>query len=530
MLVGTLRTTARRYTLCFQRKFAPLRGLRGLLRTHPAIPARSTTGPGVRNEGLAQTNMKEVFKMATATTVMEPNVKISATKLLINNQWVNSVSGKTFPTINPSTGEVITQVAESDAADVDKAVAAARAAFDKGPWRKMSASQRGVLMNKLADLIEKHADELAQLEALDNGKPYAVAKGADVPLTVACYRYYAGWADKNQGKTIPINGNYFCYTKHEPVGVVGQIIPWNFPMLMQAWKLGPALATGCTVVLKPAEQTPLTALRIGELILEAGFPPGVVNLMSGYGPTAGAAIARHMDVDKVAFTGSTEVGHLIMKAAAETNLKRVTLELGGKSPNIVFADADMEKAIEGAHFALFFNQGQCCCAGSRLFVEEKCYDEFVEKSVARAKKRTVGNPFDKKTEQGPQVDQDQFNKVMSYIDVGKKEKAKLVAGGNRVGDKGYFIEPTVFADVKDDMKIAQEEIFGPVMAILKFKDVNEVAERANKSMYGLAAAVWTKDISKAHAIADSVRAGTVWVNCYDVFANYTEVKTVTIKL
>jgi len=491
--------------------------------------------------------------MATATTVMEPNVKISATKLLINNQWVNSVSGKTFPTINPSTGEVITQVAESDAADVDKAVAAARAAFDKGAWKKMSASQRGVLMNKLADLIEKNADELAQLEALDNGKPYAVAKAADVPLTVACYRYYAGWADKNQGKTIPVNGNYFCYTKHEPVGVVGQIIPWNFPMLMQAWKLGPALATGCTVVLKPAEQTPLTALRIGELMLEAGFPPGVVNILPGYGPTAGAAIARHMDVDKVAFTGSTEVGHLIMKAAAETNLKRVTLELGGKSPNIVFADADMDQAIEGAHFALFFNQGQCCCAGSRLFVEDKCYDEFVEKSVARAKKRTVGNPFDKKTEQGPQVDLDQFNKVMSYIDAGKKEHAKLVAGGNRVGDKGYFIEPTVFSDVKDDMKIAKEEIFGPVMAILKFKDLEEVTERANKSMYGLAAAVWTKDITKAHAIADGVRAGTVWVNCYDVFdagapfggfkqsgigrelgeyglSNYTEVKTVTIKL
>jgi len=370
---------------------------------------------------------------------------------------------------------------------------------------------------------------------------------------VACYRYYAGWADKNQGKTIPVNGNYFCYTKHEPVGVVGQIIPWNFPMLMQAWKLGPALATGCTVVLKPAEQTPLTALRIGELMLEAGFPPGVVNILPGYGPTAGAAIARHMDVDKVAFTGSTEVGHLIMKAAAETNLKRVTLELGGKSPNIVFADADMDQAIEGAHFALFFNQGQCCCAGSRLFVEEKCYDEFVEKSVARAKKRTVGNPFDKKTEQGPQVDQDQFNKVMSYIDAGKKEHAKLVAGGNRVGNKGYFIEPTVFSDVQDDMKIAKEEIFGPVMAILKFKDIEEVTERANKSMYGLAAAVWTKDITKAHAIADGVRAGTVWVNCYDVFdagapfggfkqsgigrelgeyglSNYTEVKTVTIKL
>jgi len=490
--------------------------------------------------------------MATAT--MQPNVKIGPTKLLINGKWVDSASGKTFPTVNPSTGEVITQVAESDAADVDKAVGAARAAFEKGPWRrKITASGRGVLMNKLADLIEKHADELAQLEALDNGKPAHIARVADLTLTIACYRSYAGWADKIEGKTIPVNGPYFSYTKHEPVGVVGQIIPWNFPLLMQAWKLGPALAAGCTVVMKPAEQTPLTALRVGELIMEAGFPEGVVNILPGYGPTAGAAIARHMDVDKVAFTGSTEVGHLIMKAAAETNLKRVTLELGGKSPNIVFADADMEQAIEGSHQALFFNQGQCCCAGSRLFVEEKAYDEFVEKSVARAKSRTVGNPFDKSTEQGPQVDQDQFDKVMGYIDSGKKEKATLATGGGRVGDKGYFIEPTVFTDVQDDMKIAREEIFGPVMTILKFKDMDEVVERANKTMYGLAAAVWTRDIGKAHAIADSVRAGTVWVNCFDVFdagapfggfkqsglgrelgeyalSNYTEVKTVTVKL
>jgi aldehyde dehydrogenase (NAD+) len=488
-----------------------------------------------------------------ATTAFQPEIKLGPTKLLINGKWLNSTSGKTFPTVNPSTGDVITQVAESDAADVDKAVAAARVAFDKGPWRKMSASQRGRLMNKLADLVEKYADELAQLEALDNGKPAHIARAADVNLTMACYRYYAGWADKIQGKTIPVNGRYFCYTKHEPVGVVGQIIPWNFPLLMQAWKLGPALAAGCTVVMKPAEQTPLTALRVGELIMEAGFPEGVVNILPGYGPTAGAAIARHFDVDKVAFTGSTEVGHLIMKAAAETNLKRVTLELGGKSPNIVFADADMDEAIEGSHQALFFNQGQCCCAGSRLFVEEKCYDEFVEKSVARAKKRTVGNPFDKTTEQGPQVDQDQFDKVMSYIDSGKQEKANLATGGKRVGDKGYFIEPTVFTDVRDDMKIAREEIFGPVMTILKFKDMSEVIERANKTMYGLAAAVWTKDITKAHAIADGVRAGTVWVNCFDVFdaaapfggfkqsgigrelgeyslSNYSEIKTVTIKL
>ena len=317
------------------------------------------------------------------TQPQKHEIPISATKLLINNRWIPSASGKTFATINPSTGEEICQIAEADRADVDKAVAAARAAFEHGPWRKATASERGRLLHRLADLIETHADELARLEALDNGKPVAVARVVDVPKTVGCYRYFAGWADKIQGKTIPIDGNYFCYTRHEPVGVVGQIIPWNFPMLMQAWKLGPALATGNTVVLKPAEQTPLTALRVGELIVEAGFPEGVVNLLPGYGPTAGAAIANHMDVDKVAFTGSTEVGHLIMEAAAKSNLKRVTLELGGKSPNIVFADADMDQAIEGAHFALFFNQGQCCCAGSRLFVEQKVYDQFVEKSSAR---------------------------------------------------------------------------------------------------------------------------------------------------
>jgi aldehyde dehydrogenase (NAD+) len=490
---------------------------------------------------------------AVLSSPPETPVAVSATKLLINGQWINSESGKTFATINPATGKEICQVSEADSADVNKAVKAARAAFDNGPWRKMSGSERGRLLNKLADLIEKNADELARLESLDNGKPFAVAKAADLSLTVACYRYYAGWADKLQGKTIPVNGDYFSYTRHEPIGVVGQIIPWNFPLLMQAWKLAPALATGNTVVMKPAEQTPLSALRVGELILEAGFPAGVVNLLPGYGPTAGAAIAKHMDVDKVAFTGSTEVGHLIMEAAAKSNLKRVTLELGGKSPNIVFADANMDEAIEGSHFALFFNQGQCCCAGSRLFVEEKAYDEFVEKSVARAAKRTVGNPFDPATEQGPQVDQEQFNKVMGYIDAGKSEGATLLHGGKRVGTEGYFIEPTVFGDVKDNMKIAEEEIFGPVMSIIKFKSMDEVIARANQTIYGLAAAVWTRDIGKAHAIANSVRAGTVWVNCYDVFdaaapfggfkqsgigrelgeyglQQYTEVKTVTVKL
>ena len=492
-----------------------------------------------------------------ATVLTEPQttqVPIKQTKILINNKWVESVSGKTFETLNPATGEPLAKVAEADAADVDLAVKAARKAFhSKSPWRRMSASERGKLIGRLADLMEKNADELATLESLDNGKPRHVARAADLPLSIACYRYYAGWADKIQGKTIPISGDYFCYTRHEPVGVVGQIIPWNFPLLMQAWKLGPALAAGNTVILKVAEQTPLSALRVGELILEAGFPEGVVNILPGYGPTAGGAIARHMDVDKVAFTGSTEVGHLIMKAAAETNLKRVTLELGGKSPNIVFADSDLDQAVEGSHFALFFNQGQCCCAGSRVFVEEKIYDEFVERSTDRAKRRTVGDPLDKKTEQGPQVDSEQFTKVLGYVESGKKEGAKLMCGGERVGDRGYFVAPTVFADVSDEMKIAQEEIFGPVMSILKFKDMDDLVDRANKSMYGLAAAVWTRDITKAHHIANNVRAGTVWVNCYDVFdaaapfggfkqsgigrelgeyglQQYCEIKTVTVKL
>jgi aldehyde dehydrogenase (NAD+) len=483
----------------------------------------------------------------------DSQVAVSATKLLINNRWIASESGKTFATINPSTGEEICQVAEADSADVEKAVKAARTAFERGPWRKTLASERGRLLNRLADLIEKNADELARLESLDNGKPVSVAKAVDVAATVACYRYFAGWADKVQGKTIPIDGDYFCYTRPEPVGVVGQIIPWNFPMLMQAWKLAPALATGNTVVMKPAEQTPLSALRIGELIVEAGFPEGVVNLLPGFGPTAGAAIARHMDVDKVAFTGSTEVGHLIMEAAAKSNLKRVTLELGGKSPNIVFADTVLDEAVEGAHFGLFFNQGQCCCAGSRVFVEEKIYDQFVEKSSARARKRTVGDPFDPKTEQGPQVDQSQFDKVMGYIESGRSDGATLVCGGERVGERGYFIQPTVFSDVQDNMKIAKEEIFGPVMSIIPFKSVDEVVERANRTDYGLAAAVWTRDIKKAHAIANSVRAGTVWVNCYNVLdtrapfggfkqsgigrelgeyglQQYTELKTVIVKL
>jgi aldehyde dehydrogenase (NAD+) len=445
-----------------------------------------------------------------------PDVAITATQLLIDNRWVPSETGETFATINPSTGEEICTVAAAGAVDVDHAVRAARRAFESGPWGKMNASERGKLLYRLADLIERHSDELARLEALDNGKPVALAKRVDVAKAVACYRYFAGWADKIQGKTIPIDGRYFCYTRHEPVGVVGQIIPWNYPMLMQAWKLAPALATGNTVVLKPAEETPLSALRIGELILEAGFPEGVVNIVPGLGPTAGAAIASHMDIDKVAFTGSTETGRLILAAAARSNLKRVTLELGGKSPNIIFADTDLDEAVEGAHIGIFSNQGQVCCAGSRVFVEDSIYDRFLEKSVARAQSRVLGDPFDQKIDQGPQVNQAQFEKVLGYIESGKAEGAHLACGGERFGKQGYFIQPTVFSGVEDGMKIAREEIFGPVMSVLRFSDAAEVIERANDTVYGLSAGVWTRDIRKATAVANGIRAGTVWVNCYNV--------------
>ena len=429
-------------------------------------------------------------------------------QLLINNKWVESSAGRRFATINPATGEEICQVAEADAADVNLAVAAARAAFESRGWRRMAAAERGKLLYRLADLMEKHIDELAQLESVDNGKPLRESRRVDLPLAIACYRYFAGWADKIQGRTIPISGNYFCYTRHEPVGVVAQIIPWNFPLMMQAWKLAPALAAGNTVILKPAEQTPLSALRVGELIVEAGFPAGVVNILPGFGPTAGAALAAHMQVDKIAFTGSTEVGHLIMEAAAKSNLKRVTLELGGKSPNIVFADADMDDAVEGAHAGIFFNQGQSCVAGSRVYVEEKIYDEFVTRSAERAQERKIGDPLDMRTEQGPQVDQAQFDRIMSYVAIGVNEGARLVCGGERVFDRGYFIRPAVFADVADSMRIAREEIFGPVMSILRFKTMREVIERANDTDFGLAAAVWTKDISKANTVANGVRAGS----------------------
>lgn len=477
--------------------------------------------------------------------------KIRQTNMLINGKWVESRSGKRFQTINPVNETVIAEVAEGDPADVDAAVKAARTAFETGPWSKMDARDRGRLMNKLADLMEANLDELAALESLDNGKPIIDARAADLPLSIDCIRYYAGWADKLTGDTIPIRGNYFCYTRREPVGVVGQIIPWNFPLLMAAWKWGPALAAGCTIIMKPAEQTPLTCLRLAELAQEAGIPDGVINVVPGYGAT-GAAMVKHPGIDKIAFTGHFETAQRIMVDAAPT-LKRLTFELGGKSPNVVFADADLDAAVAGAEFGLFFNQGQCCCAGSRLFVEQSVHDKFVDKMLTSAKARRLGDPFDPNTTQGPQVDSDQFNKIMSYIDKGKSEGATCLTGGSRFGNKGYFIEPTIFTGVTDEMAIAKDEIFGPVMSILPFKGMDEIIQRANSTQYGLAAAVWTKDVQKAHHFAASVRAGTVWVNCYDVFdaaapfggfkmsgmgrelgaaalANYTESKTVTMSL
>ena len=473
------------------------------------------------------------------------------TQLLINNQWVNSSDGRTFKTINPATEEVITNVQWGSAKDIDTAVSAAREAFDHGPWRRTSAVQRANLLYKLADLIEKNREELAQLESLDNGKPISDARAGDLQLSIQCYRYYAAYADKVFGKTIPMNGPFFAYTRLEPKGVAGQIIPWNFPILMQAWKLAPALAAGCTIVLKPAEQTPLTALRIGELIVEAGFPAGVVNIVPGEGDT-GAALAVHSGVDKVAFTGSTEVGRQIMNQAGVNGLKRVTLELGGKSPNIIMDDADLDLAVNQAQIGVFLNMGQCCIAGSRVFVHEKIYDEFVRRTALCAAGRKLGNPLDPNTAQGPQVDETQMKRVLSLIEKGKQEGARLLTGGKRYGTKGYFVEPTVFADVTDNMTIAREEIFGPVFSILKFKDVDEVIERANNTNYGLGAGVVTKNIETALKVVNGIRAGTVYVNCYDVFSeslpfggykesgvgrelgedgimNYLESKTVVIK-
>lgn len=448
--------------------------------------------------------------MLTATkTRVEPGC------LLIDGQWVEGT--KKFDTINPATGEVLTQIVEGSAQDVDRAVQAARKAFDDRaqPWRKMSASERGRLIWRLADLIEKNIDQLAELETLDNGKPIFESRYVDMPMVIDVLRYYAGWATKIHGETVNTFETAFTYTLREPVGVVGLIIPWNFPLLLASWKLGPALACGCTVVLKPAEQTPLTALRLGELAIEAGVPAGVLNIVTG-GAETGKAMVQHPGIDKIAFTGSTSVGKEIMKGAAHT-LKRVTLELGGKSPNIVFADSDIDNAVKGAINGIFYGKGEVCNAGSRLFVENKIKDEFVEKLVGRAKKMQPADPLDPKTRMGAIVSQEQMQTVLGYIEAGKKEGATLVSGGKRVsvdGGKGYFIEPTIFGDVKNEMKIAQEEIFGPVLATLTFDDVDQVIAQANQNPYGLAAAVWTRDLKKAHSLSRRLMAGTVWINTY----------------
>ncbi|XP_073960624.1 aldehyde dehydrogenase [Choristoneura fumiferana] len=465
---------------------------------------------------------KVVLQRAKFSTAAAPapqtNPEILYTGLFINNEWLKSSDGKTFQTSNPANGKVIADIQQGNKSDIDQAVQAANDAFKLGSqWRRMDASQRGVLLNRLANLIERDAAYIASLETLDNGKPYQASYFHDVQGSIRSLRYYAGWADKNHGYTLPADGNYFAYTRPEPVGVCGQIIPWNFPLLMAAWKLGPALAAGCTLVLKPAEQTPLTALYVAQLVKEAGFPAGVVNVVPGFGD-AGAALVAHPNVDKIAFTGSTEVGKLIQRGAADT-MKRITLELGGKSPNIIFADADVAAAVDQAHHALFYNMGQCCTAGSRTFVEDKIYDQFVELAAARAQKRVVGDPFRADVDHGPQIDAEQQNKILGLIESGKRQGAKLQAGGSRAGDQGYFVQPTVFSEVNDDMDIARIEIFGPVQQVLRFSEVDEVIQRANNTEYGLAAAIYTKDLDRANYVIQSLRAGTVWVNDYNVFCN-----------
>jgi acyl-CoA reductase-like NAD-dependent aldehyde dehydrogenase len=492
--------------------------------------------------------------MEQQTIDIHPNVAefLKGTKkMYIDGKWTESVTGKTFETLNPATGEVLAVVAEAGEDDVNAAVEAARKAFDEGPWSKMSAAERSRLIYKLADLMEEHQEELAQLDTLDNGKPIRETSRGDVPLAIEHFRYYAGWSTKIVGQTIPVSGPFFNYTRHEPVGVVGQIIPWNFPLLMAAWKLGAALATGCTVVLKPAEQTPLSALYLAQLAEEAGFPAGVINVIEGFGETAGTALVKHPKVNKIAFTGSTEVGKFIMKEAANT-MKRVTLELGGKSPNIILPDANMKRAVPGALSGIMMNQGEVCSAGSRVFVQKKAYDNFMADLVSHAKNIKQGPGLNKDTKMGPLVSKEQQDRVVAYINKGKEEGAEMLTGGNHT-EKGYFVEPTIFADVDDNMSIAKEEIFGPVVSAMPFEDLDDVIERANNSLYGLAAGVWTENVKNAHYVANRLKAGTVWVNCYNAFDaaspfggykesgfgremgsyaldNYTEVKSVWINL
>ncbi|MGI8771924.1 MAG: aldehyde dehydrogenase family protein [Acidobacteriaceae bacterium] len=477
-------------------------------------------------------------------------------RMLIDGRFVAAASGKTFPVYNPATGEIMAHVPEAESVDCDRAVNAARLAFDQGPWRRMSPSERGRMLWRLADLIEQNLEELAELESLDNGKPVSVARAADLPLAVDMFRYMAGWATKITGSTLPLSAgaDFHAYTLKEPIGVVAQIIPWNFPLLMAAWKLAPALAAGCTIILKLAEQTPMSGLRLAQLFVEAGFPEGVVNILTGDGEGAGAPLAAHPLVDKVAFTGSTEVGRLIV-GAATGNLKKVTLELGGKSPAIVFPDADIDRAIAGTAGAIFFNQGQCCCAGSRLFVHEKVYDRVLQGVSDIASRIRVGPGLDPATEMGPLVSDEQHRRVTGYIQAGQDEGAEILVGGKSRGNRGYFVEPTILARTTPEMKVVREEIFGPVVCAQRFSDddLDRIAHEANDSIYGLAASVWTRDLSTAHKMASRIRAGSVWVNCHNVFDaslpfggykqsgwgrekgeealhNYTEVKAVTVAL
>jgi acyl-CoA reductase-like NAD-dependent aldehyde dehydrogenase len=441
-------------------------------------------------------------------------------QLFIDGKWVDAESGKTFETPNPATGATLAEVAEGDKADIDKAVAAARRALE-GKWSKVSARDRGRMLYKLSQLIEAKTPELAALETADNGKPIKETSYVDLPQVVENFEYFAGWATKIEGETIPVPGQMFNYTLREPVGVCGQIIPWNFPLLMAAWKLAPALAAGNTVVLKPAEQTPVGAMELASLIQEAGFPDGVVNVVPGYGETAGAALASHPGIDKVAFTGSTEVGKIIARAAAD-NLTKVSLELGGKAPNIVFADADIEQAVSGAMMGIYFNQGQVCCAGSRLFLDARVKDEFLELFKEKSSRVRVGDPMDKNTQMGPQVSEEQLNRIKGYVDIAKGEGAQVLTGGcppQLEGDfqKGYFFQPTIFGDVTNSMRVAQEEIFGPVVSVITFENEDDLIKQANEVVFGLSAGIWTQDITRAHRFAKAIKAGTVWINTFNMF-------------
>lgn len=456
--------------------------------------------------------------MTTVQAQTRPEIKPG--KLFIDGKWVEAASGKRFATINPATEEALTTVAEGDEADVGLAVRAARKALEEGPWSKMSARDRQKLLWKIGQLVADRAQELGTLETLDNGKPIFESTKIDMPFVAECFQYYAGWATKWHGETIPVPGNYFNYTLREPVGVVGAIVAWNFPLLLASWKIAPALAMGNTVVLKPAEQTPLSALRFAEICQEAGLPDGVLNVVTGYGPTAGAALVRDPGVDKIAFTGETATGRTIMREAAGT-LKRVSLELGGKSPNVVLADADLDAAARGTINAIFYGKGEVCAAGSRLFVERSIHDQLMEKVLERSKSVQPGDPMNSKTRLGALVSKEQMAKVLDYVEHGKRSEAKLLTGGGRADigtGKGYFVQPTIFDKVSPENKIAQEEIFGPVLATIEFGDVEDAIKKANNTVYGLAAAVWTRDIKKAHYIAKALKAGTVWVNMYNMMS------------